>query len=302
VLAVSAAAGETEWFDSFYTFRVPVTVSAPEPGPCVVEIDPAQITEWVNEKARFPFQPECFAFDNVKLVEIAEDGSQRPVKGGFRIQVGRELIANGGFEEFEGDVPAGWKIGVRQGYQVVTEPDGNHVLVVEGADRNGWAQEIETRLNTWYRLAWRSKGSNRPQAMIKRKTEPNMWWQPVSHSFADPAPTMRTWRAGQYYFYTGRPGTDHEDMACGAVLLLHGRQIELASGARQRAHRAKYGRRGRRFIAAVPGGVRCREQRFGYQPLLPLLLAAGRPDAHAAKRDNRQLPRQNAGDHAGWAD
>ena len=198
-LVLLRAAAAVEWLDPFYETRTPVTMTAPEPGGCVLAIDPAEVTSWINGTARYPFRTECFAFDNVKLVAIGDDGTQRPVRGAFRVQVGRELVVNGSFT----DGQAGWRASTEQGFRLADDGDGLRYLAVEGADRHAWLQKIQTKPHTWYRLSWRSKGRGGPHAMIGRKREPKLWLQPINHSFADPAVPMRQWRSGRYFFYTG---------------------------------------------------------------------------------------------------
>ena len=195
-----AHADTAGWFDDFYAVRIPVSVTALRAGRQVVEIDAAAVTEWVNAAAEFPFDVQAFAYDNVRLIEAGGDG--REIDGGFRYELGAELIVNGGFQDVADGTPVGWTLTTTEGFRVRTEPDGtNRVLAVEGADRNACLQGIPTADHAWYRFSYMAKGEVNPAPHIIPRGVGG--WAPVDRSAFDPVVTFKDWRRTPCFFYTG---------------------------------------------------------------------------------------------------
>ena len=85
-----------EWYDTFYPFRIPITVNVPAAGEYKLDLTRDTITDWMNEKADFQFIPVSFDYDSVKLVEIDTQGTviKEDVDASYQIIIGGELISS----------------------------------------------------------------------------------------------------------------------------------------------------------------------------------------------------------------
>ncbi|NUQ64274.1 MAG: DUF4091 domain-containing protein [Pirellulales bacterium] len=190
-----------DWEDPFYPYRVPIAVDIPAAGDYRLELSPEEITGWINERADFRFDPRYFSYDGVLLIEIDGQGHPLPrrVEGGYRILLGRELVANGGFEEQDSGKPVGWQIGHAEFRLEKKSHDGSWCMTAAGADRHGCVQAIQTAPDTWYRFSCRAKG---PASVNPHYCPKGQWWCIVPHTYLDPYIPAEGWYPIEYYFHT----------------------------------------------------------------------------------------------------
>ncbi len=191
----------TKWGDSFYPYRTPIGVTVPAPGEYRLALTPETITEWVNEKADFKFNPLYFDHDGVKLVEMDAQGNPAAeADAGYRIAIGRkELIVNGDFEQHENGKPTGWSVDHKDFALKKDSHDGSWCMTATGADRHGCSQDIPTRPNQWYRFSCRAKGTAAVNAHYHPK---GSWWRVIPHTYRDPYIRIADWYPIAYYFNT----------------------------------------------------------------------------------------------------
>ncbi len=193
------------WTDSYYPFRVRISVSVPSAGSYALNLTPQTITSWLNEKAEFKFQHEYFSYDNVKLVEVDAGGNliSDNVSAAYKIVVGtQELVVNGNFEQQSGGVPVGWNIDQPASFVLQQNShDGSWCMTVQGTaqDRSACWQYVTVNPNTWYRYSHWAKGSGSSAAYSNVN---DLWWQPVSHTYSDPYIPATGWYSREYYFNT----------------------------------------------------------------------------------------------------
>ncbi|MFP6767510.1 MAG: glycoside hydrolase domain-containing protein [Planctomycetaceae bacterium] len=97
LLAVSPAAAEERWTDSFYQFRLPLETDSEKPGWQLLPLDEARITAAINKISPFRFDPHYFAYNGLRIVEVDDDGRvvDGDVEAGFTlVPVGPNLAAN----------------------------------------------------------------------------------------------------------------------------------------------------------------------------------------------------------------
>ncbi|MBI3921947.1 MAG: hypothetical protein HY318_11070, partial [Armatimonadetes bacterium] len=194
----------SDWLDSFYPYRVPITINVPTPGRYQIELTPESVTEWINEQADLKFNPRFFAFDNVKLVEVDAKGAviNAKVEAGYRMLVGKELVINGDFEQQESGKPVGWSVQHEAFKLERSSHDGSWCMTTTGADRFGCVQDVPTNPHTWYRFSCWAKGADAVTPQITRKGQ-GQWWQPIEHTWCDPYLPLQGWFQREYYFNTG---------------------------------------------------------------------------------------------------
>lgn len=190
-----------DWLDAFYPYRIPIAVSVPAAGEYQLDLAPETVTDWINDKADFQFDPKYFGYDNIKLVEI--DSQRRivnqDVDAGYRILIGRELIVNGDFEKHENGKLVGWQIGHKAFTLKSDSHDRSWCMTTEGADRNGCVQSISTEVNRWYRFSCRAKG---PVSVNAHYFPKGNWWRVVPHTYKDPYVPAEGWYQIAYFFNT----------------------------------------------------------------------------------------------------
>ena len=76
---------ETGWFDTYYQYRIPVTLTVEHAGWNAVPIDASTITATINKNEELKFDPLWFAWNQLKVVEVDDHGrvSNSEVRGGF---------------------------------------------------------------------------------------------------------------------------------------------------------------------------------------------------------------------------
>ena len=81
----SATEAKSNWYDTYYQYRVPVTLEVKEAGWNAVPIDASAITAAVNKNEELKFDPLWFAWNQLKIVEVDDHGrvSDSNVRGGF---------------------------------------------------------------------------------------------------------------------------------------------------------------------------------------------------------------------------
>jgi hypothetical protein len=96
-----AAEAVEAWHDTFFQYRIPLTVEIDEPGWQVVPVTATDIMAAVNRLEEFTFDPLWFAADYLKVVEIGRDGTVAdtdPAAGFYLVPDPRDL-ARAGMEE-----------------------------------------------------------------------------------------------------------------------------------------------------------------------------------------------------------
>lgn len=190
-----------DWLDAFYPYRVSIIVDVPAAGEYQLDLTPETVTDWINDKADFPFDPKYFGYDNIKLVESDSRRRiiNRDVDAGFRILIGRELIDNGGFEKHENGKPVGWQVGHTAFTLKQDSYDRTWCMTTEGADRNGCFQSISTEVNRWYYFSCRAHG---PASVSAHYFPKGNWWRIIPHTYADPYIPAEGWYKIAYFFNT----------------------------------------------------------------------------------------------------
>ena len=81
----SATEAKSNWYDTYYQYRVPVTLEVKETGWNAVPIDASTITEAVNKNEELKFDPLWFAWNQLKVVEVDDHEKvlDPNVRGGF---------------------------------------------------------------------------------------------------------------------------------------------------------------------------------------------------------------------------
>jgi len=86
------------WHDTFYQYRVPLTLEFDEPGWQVVPVTAADMVGAVNRIEEFTFDPLWFAADYLKVVEVGGDGivtDTDPAAGFYLVPDPRDLALAG---------------------------------------------------------------------------------------------------------------------------------------------------------------------------------------------------------------
>jgi len=201
----SAVDSSAEWYDTFYPFRVPITVSIPSPGEYKLDLTPEMVTTWMNEKADFRFKRYSFVWDSVKLIEIDALGVviDEDVDAGFMIKLGAEKVINGDFEAGT----SGWNVGHPS---FVWEASGSYdgsayMTVTSGADRLSVSQNFVPTEDTWYKFSCWSKNDAAIDVLITRQPPLDfVSWQPLDHTYIDLYSPLDEWKKEEYYFYTDK--------------------------------------------------------------------------------------------------
>jgi glycosyl hydrolase family 123 len=245
-LSIVTPACASEWLDSYYGYRIPITVAVPAQGEYQVELNPETVTAWINEKSDFKIAPRFFAYDNVKLVEVDANGTavNPDVDAGYRIHIGRDIVQNGRFEQMLKGKPVGWILTNDAFKLEKTSHDGSLCMTVTGADRSGCVQNISTSPHTLYRLSCMAKGPNAATAQMIRKGD-RQWWQPLDHTYSDPYAPSNAWHKVEYYFDTG----DKSDWASDQVQIRFERRTSSVDDVSVRECRAAF------TLKADRGGV-----------------------------------------------
>jgi len=81
---------EAGWFDTYYQYRIPVVLEAKEAGWNIVPIDASAITAAINKTEELKFDPLWFAWNQLKVVEVDDNGKviNSKMKGGFYLVPG----------------------------------------------------------------------------------------------------------------------------------------------------------------------------------------------------------------------
>ena len=87
LLASAPASAGSSWWDTYYQYRVPLTVESDRAGWSWIPIDEADITSKVNALEPLSFDPTFFAYNQLRVVEV--DSTGNPVdsdpKAGFYV-------------------------------------------------------------------------------------------------------------------------------------------------------------------------------------------------------------------------
>jgi len=119
LLMAAETQGADEWYDSFYQYRIPVTIQADTPGWHTVPLTSADIVRAVNVNEQLAFDPTWFAFNQVKVVEVDDAG--RTVNGDF--DAGFALVL-----DEQQLIPADALDGSREQLDLPVEPGANYLL------------------------------------------------------------------------------------------------------------------------------------------------------------------------------
>ena len=81
------AAKKDHWLDTYYQYRIPVVVDVDQAGWNIIPIDQSTITDRINRNEELRFDPMFFAYNQVKVVEVDNDGklTNPSLKAGFYI-------------------------------------------------------------------------------------------------------------------------------------------------------------------------------------------------------------------------
>lgn len=77
-LALIAAVLHAEsgpWHDTFYQYRIPITLKIDNPGWTAIPLDEKTITAAINQLEELQYDPQFFAYNYVKLIEVDEFGN-----------------------------------------------------------------------------------------------------------------------------------------------------------------------------------------------------------------------------------
>jgi len=79
------AAEKNHWTDTFYQYRIPVVVDVDQAGWNIIPVDQSVITDRVNRKEELHYDPLFFGYNQVKVVELSNDGhpADPGLKAGF---------------------------------------------------------------------------------------------------------------------------------------------------------------------------------------------------------------------------
>lgn len=82
------------WSDTFYQYRIPITVETDRPGWHRIPIDPREIVAAINSSEEMAYNPQWFAYNQVKL-EVGEPDGQTtvPLEGGFFLLAEQKNLA-----------------------------------------------------------------------------------------------------------------------------------------------------------------------------------------------------------------
>ena len=86
-----------DWHDTFYQYRIPITIEAKESGWHSVPLTEAQITSAINELEQLkyaPYGPQHFSYNNVKLIAVDMDGDPNIEGGFYLVKTGPNLLAD----------------------------------------------------------------------------------------------------------------------------------------------------------------------------------------------------------------
>jgi len=202
-----------ECSESFYPFRVQISVEVSAAGEYLIDLTPQMITDWMNKVSDFKFKYQYFDYDSVKLVEVSSKGTviNPNVKAGYQIMYGPELMKNPGFEEQENGRPTGWIV-THEAFKLEKKShDGSWCMtVVEGSDRRTCGQIIPTKPYTWYRYSHMAKG-------LDVSAGPYIFNKFVSNrirprtTYFDPYTPIEGWYHQEFFFYTGDKSDWTED-------------------------------------------------------------------------------------------
>ena len=164
LVAQSAAGDDLDWADTFYQYRVPVTLEADAAGWTMVPLTPAKITSAINQLETLQFDPQWFAANHVKVVEIDDTG--HPIRsvasaGFYLIPDGPELVHNGEFEALIGRRFTDWtdRSGKEVFYSGAESPDGSGALEIKtcGGRDSFLSNSFDVELGAFYLLGYRAR-------------------------------------------------------------------------------------------------------------------------------------------------
>jgi len=191
-----------EWRDSYYSYRVPISIDIPGPGVFCVDLTPDTITRWINEKADFKFVADRFAYNQILLVERTENETNviSPVNAGYCMAtVGPELVVNGTFENQTDGIPVGWNAHWDIFKLAQSSYNGSWCMTVTGADMNACCQAVKVEPSTWYQFSCRGR-NNLFQPMYTPKNGSD---KRFLATYVDPYSPLEAWHTHRYYFNTG---------------------------------------------------------------------------------------------------
>lgn len=82
-IPTALSADADKWHDTFYQYRIPVEIVVDKPGWARIPLDEEVITQAINGIEEFKYDPQFFAYNYIKVVELDRKG--RPVKAGRKL-------------------------------------------------------------------------------------------------------------------------------------------------------------------------------------------------------------------------
>jgi len=88
------------WSDTFYQYRMPITIEAPASGWNLIDLNEQQIVAAVNQIQEFQYDSVHFAYSYLMVVEVDADGNvvDSDLDAGFYMVLGKENLAEGALE------------------------------------------------------------------------------------------------------------------------------------------------------------------------------------------------------------
>ena len=83
VFATTVLGGQDPWSDKFYQYRIPVDVVVESPGWNQIPLDEKPITGAINAIEKFQYDAQFFAYNYLKVIQPAPDGSASEIEAGF---------------------------------------------------------------------------------------------------------------------------------------------------------------------------------------------------------------------------
>src|SRR3990172_10616098 len=74
ILPSSLFAGDRNWFDTYYQYRIPVEVQVEKPGWVRLPLAEKEITQAVNAIEELQYDPNFLAYNYLKVVEVGKAG------------------------------------------------------------------------------------------------------------------------------------------------------------------------------------------------------------------------------------
>lgn len=188
------------WYDPFYCFRTPITVTVPSAGEYELDITPQMITNWMNEDTDFQFKYKYFDYDNVKLVEIDSGGNiiNADVDAGYELKIGTEKIVNGDFE----NGTTGWTISSNVFQRLQNSYNGSYCInVLDGGDKNNCSQAFTPPANTWYKFSFWEYDDASFSCNVIRNPLSHLKEQPIPSDYYDHYAPQNDWHKMEYFFF-----------------------------------------------------------------------------------------------------